>query len=268
VAGGVLSEFVRRLCLQPEGDEVPHIIPVQPDLIQVGAGEDGLVDAGGDGGRGRGGLRHHGGGGQGEGGGGLRRDRRRHHGALTQTRPAQGGGDHRALHQGNISRVHKLQLGRPPDDFYGQFGVVNPRQLHDDAAAALNLDDGLGQAQAVDPVLHNLTGGLHAHPVHFLALGDVGDQGDFQAAAQVQAVADGDFPRPLRLPGQQVLQPCRVVYVQVHVDGQDGQKSDDNQQNLVSSLHKSGPFRLRVSSRRLLFVAAAKPPQRKVFSEW
>lgn len=87
--------------------------------------------------------------------------------------------------------ILELEHSRLADGLDGGIRVLDARQLDDDAALALTLDDRLGEAQRVDALLHDGDDAVHRIIVDFCYICVLGFEHDMRAALQVEALAYG-----------------------------------------------------------------------------
>src|SRR3989449_1649409 len=114
------------------------------------------------------------------------------------------------LHVGDT----KLEKGRALDDALGSGRVLFARQLDDEAAASLDLHDGLGRAELVDPRAYHLLGELDGGgTVGHGTLRLVHFERQMNPALQIEPEIDGDAPDRgvLHAPGRRVAHPLRDV---------------------------------------------------------
>ena len=148
-----------------------------------------------------------------------------------------GGVDDHARLEDSIPGVHELQLACGADGLDGPVRVLDARQLHDDATVALELDVGLGHAQAVDPALHDELGRAHGSRVQRLVRGHIRLQQDLGAALQIQTQGQVlQVSGHIAVPGHRFFQPGGVVNGQSDVEREE-EKQDDSRQDSVVVTH-------------------------------
>jgi hypothetical protein len=96
------------------------------------------------------------------------------------------------------------------DQVYSQVAIGDARQLNQDAVLALELDDRLGDAQAVDAVLDDAPRRLHLLRRGRRAARQVGGEQDLQSALQVEALLELQVAPAHLLPEDQVAHGSRA----------------------------------------------------------
>ncbi len=91
-----------------------------------------------------------------------------------------------------IGRPHvdELELACFPDQRQGLRFVLQPRQLDDDAARALQLHERLGHAEAVDTILDDLARSLHGGRIDLRVSGKIRFEQYLDPSLQVESLAD------------------------------------------------------------------------------
>jgi hypothetical protein len=168
-------------------------------------------------------------------------------------RKVQAGADGGALRDRGCAGVHELQQAGLLDRVHGLLQVRHPGQLHHDPTRPRDLDDGLGDAQGVHPVLDDPARVLQVAPVHGLVRRDVRLQEDLDASLEVQAEHGADLPLQ---PQETDLNPG---FREVHPKGEDGQQADQRQPEIPVAHREIHP-RIRLTSFRRQEDAAGFRP--------
>ena len=87
--------------------------------------------------------------------------------------------------------VFELEHRRLADGLDGGIRILDTRQLDDDAAFTLALDDWLGEAERVDALLHDGDDAVHRVVIDLRDIRILGLEHDMRAALQVEALANG-----------------------------------------------------------------------------